>query len=155
LPDLVEVLGPPPSGTLGPEALGEPRTIAALAAFLDALGTPSRPALVLLDDCQWADEVALKLLLHFHQRRRDVEGRRPGHLLVVASFRSEEVSEGHPLRMVPDARRVVLPTLSPDEVRALAESMAGVLPNAATRVVTELAGGSPFMATAVLRGMVE
>src|SRR5205085_410437 len=51
LPQLAAVLGPATSGGLGPEAFGEVRSLRALAALLDALGAPDRPALVLLDDC--------------------------------------------------------------------------------------------------------
>ena len=49
-------------------------------------------------------------------------------------------------------------TLSPfgeGDVRRLAESMAGPLPPEALEVVERLSGGSPFLASAVLRGMVE
>jgi tetratricopeptide (TPR) repeat protein len=155
LPDLVEILGPPPGDVLGPESLGEMRTIDALVTLIESLGSPSRPAVLLLDDCQWADESALKLLLQFQQRLTGMEGRPPCNVLIVASFRTEEVAEGHPLRVMPQAARMTLPTLLPAEVRALVESMAGALPDQAVNVVEELSVGSPFMATAVLRGMVE
>ncbi len=44
---------------------------------------------------------------------------------------------------------------SPAEIRQLAESMAGPLPDEAIDVVRELSGGSPFMASAVLYGLFE
>ena len=68
LPELAEVLGAGPSGQLGPESFGEIRSLQALAALLDALGSAERPTLVLLDDCQWADEMTLKLLDHWQRR---------------------------------------------------------------------------------------
>jgi two-component system sensor kinase len=48
-----------------------------------------------------------------------------------------------------------LSPLAADDVRRLAESMAGPLPDDAAQVLIRLAGGSPFMASAVLRGLVE
>src|SRR5215510_7257751 len=53
LPELADILGAS-SEAAGPESFGQFRTLQALAALLDALGTPEHPALVLLDDCQWA-----------------------------------------------------------------------------------------------------
>jgi signal transduction histidine kinase/tetratricopeptide (TPR) repeat protein len=147
LPELTAVLEPPVSGTLGPEAFGETRTMAALGRLLDSLGTADRPAVVILDDCQWADESSLKLLRAWGRAE-------PLHVLVVASFRSEEVADGHPLRAL-EAPRVALARLGADDTRRLVESMAGALPAPAIAAVEELSGGSPFMASAVLRGMVE
>jgi signal transduction histidine kinase len=148
LPELTSVLEPPLSGTLGPEAFGETRTIAALARLLDSLGTAARPAVVILDDCQWADDSTIKLLRTW--ARGD-----PLPVLVIASFRSEDVTAGHPLRALESAARVALSPLDAGEIDRLVESMAGALPAPATAVVEELSGGSPFMASAVLRGMVE
>src|SRR5207249_1736319 len=67
LPELGKVFGSPATGSngigqLGPESFAETRSVQALAALLDALGTTGRPVLVLLDDCQWADQLTLKVL---------------------------------------------------------------------------------------------
>ena len=48
-----------------------------------------------------------------------------------------------------------LPAFQHADVRKLVESMAGPLPNDAVDVVERLAEGSPFMASAALRGLVE
>jgi signal transduction histidine kinase/tetratricopeptide (TPR) repeat protein len=149
LPELAEVLGPAPR-ELGPEAFGETRSLAALGALLDALGGRGRPAVVLLDDCQWADELTLKLLRDW--RRREAPER---YVAVVAAFRSEEVPPSHILRAIAPITRVSLPPLRPDEVRGLVESMAGRIPEEALEVVLRLSGGSPFMAEAVTRGLFE
>ncbi|MGH9282739.1 MAG: ATP-binding protein, partial [Acidimicrobiales bacterium] len=134
-----------------PEAHGETRSLLALPIFLDALGTPDRPALVLLDDCQWADGLTIRLLGAWQQHAR-TSGR---HVLVVATFRSEEVDASHPLRSLDLADSIELRPLSQSEAEDLAESMAGPLPPEVHATLTELAEGSPFMTAAVLRGMVE
>jgi len=136
-----------------PEAAGEGRTIQALAEFLRALGTPERPALLILDDCQWADDLTLKLLRRW-QQLSTAEGSRC-HVMLVVAFRMEEVDEEHLLRRIPSATHLRLQPLSEADVRRLVESMAGRLPDEAVQVITRLADGSPFMASAVMRGLVE
>lgn len=134
-----------------PAAFGENRTIDSLIRFLGALGSVDRPAIIILDDCQWADTLTHSFIRRWHTQARHVTR----HTALVCSFRSEEVNEDHPLRAIPRCPHIRLKTLRPDEIRQLAESMAGSLPTEAVEVVTRLASGSPFMASAVLRGLVE
>jgi two-component system sensor kinase len=164
LPELAEVLGAQPTVALGPETFGQARSLEALAALLDALGKADRPALVLLDDCQWADELTLKLLAKIGGGRREPGGANSDpttrhtphatHLLLVAAYRSEEMTAAQVLRGG-QALTLNLPPFGPEDVRLLAESMAGPLPEEALDVVRRFCEGSPFMAAAVLQGMVE
>jgi two-component system sensor kinase len=158
LPELAEALGAGTARLLGPESFGEIRSLQALAALLDALGSTDRPTLVLLDDCQWADEMTLKLLDHW-QRRPDREGqeesRTGGRLLVIIGFRSDEAPARSLLPTLQPLAHVILSPFTAEDVRRLAESMAGPLPEEALEVVERLSGGSPFLASAVLRGLVE
>jgi PAS domain S-box-containing protein len=152
LPRLADAFSPTESGSLGPEAYGEARSLPALTAFLDALASTGQPALILLDDCQWADDLTLKLLNHWSAHSPDSGGR---GAVLLAAFRSEEVSAGHALRRLRPAAHVVLPALGSDEMQRMLVSMAGPLPDEAVEVVERLSAGNPFMATAVLRGLVE
>jgi two-component system sensor kinase len=151
VPELAEALGQARADAAGPEPFGENRSLQALAVLLDALAALSRPVLVLLDDCQWADEMTWKLLAHW----RHPAPAGPCRLLLVAAFRPEEMAPAngpanlHPLGCIP------LPPLGAEEIRKLAESMAGPLPEEALAVVERLCSGSPFMAQAVLHGLVE
>jgi signal transduction histidine kinase/tetratricopeptide (TPR) repeat protein len=137
---------------LGPEEHGEARTVHALAALLDALGTADRRALVLLDDCQWADWLTIELLRAWQSRQRPGE---PRHLLLVVAYRSEEVAPEHLLRHLNASSRIPLSPLKREQVGRLAESMAGPLPPEALEVVVRLGAGSPFMAAELVRGLVE
>ncbi len=151
LPELAELFGVQAQSMLGPETFGEARSVQALATLLDALGATGRPVLVLLDDCQWADQLTLKALSNWQRRTAN-----PEHpILVVAAFRSEEVSASHPLRMLDSVAHLSLPSFPAANVRKLVESMAGPLPDEAVNVIERLAEGSPFMAAAALRGLVE
>ncbi len=150
-PELAQFFDSAVTNHLGPESFAEARSEQALTALLDALGATGRPALVLLDDCQWADQLTLKVLSNW-QRRPEIADRA---VLVVAAFRSEEVPPDHPLRGLQSVAHLQLPAFEPANVRKLVESMAGPLPREAVEVIERLADGSPFMAAAALRGLVE
>jgi signal transduction histidine kinase/DNA-binding response OmpR family regulator/tetratricopeptide (TPR) repeat protein len=153
LPRLALILGPADEFESAPEAAGEMRTLNALDHFLAALGTAERPALLILDDCQWADDLTYRLLRRW---RGHVDGEAgPRNVLLIAAFRSEEVDADHPLRRVPSTVHLQLSPFSPEEIRQLTESMAGPLPDVAVKAIVDLADSSPFMASAVLRGLVE
>lgn len=139
----------------GPAEFGERRTLRALGAMLGALGTDARPALVCLDDCQWADAATLKLLAYWERGKDEPGAARVRRTAVLATLRSDETPEDHPLRSLPDAHRIALQPLSSHDIRLLVESMAGPLPDEAVDLVRELCGGSPLMASAILHGMVE
>ncbi|MGE6758477.1 ATP-binding protein [Corallococcus interemptor] len=155
LPPLTEVLAPGPRAPraqgLGPESLSESRSVWSLTALLNALGTPDAPAVVVLEDCQWADTLTLRALEAWSQGRRAGDGR----LLLIVSFRSEDIHADHVLRRLAPGAHLKLSAFGAAEVALLAESMAGVLPPEAVELVTRLAEGNPFMASAVLHGLVE
>jgi len=153
LPALRGIFGPADSGSLGPEAYGEARSLPALTALVNALGTAMSPALVVLDDCQWADELTLKLVSYWSSQARGADRR--CHVVLVAAFRSEEAPEDHPLRRLEPSAHVVLPALDGHDMRRILASMAGALPEEAVELVERLSEGNPFMATAVTRGLVE
>lgn len=154
LPELSRAFRQDPPAQLGPEAAGEARSLQALTAFLHALGASHRPVLLLLDDCQWADEMTLKLLDAW-RRRRELLPAGARFAGLVLGFRSEEVASESSLRKLsPDAHWQLSP-FGAEDVRRLVESMAGRLPESVLEVVTRLSDGSPFMASAVLRGLVE
>ena len=159
LPDLAPVLTKSTdAGTTGPdrapEAFGEARSIEALACFLDALGSAARPALVILDDCQWADDLMIRLIARWQARRL---GGTHGecHSLLLVSFRSDEVAADHRLRNLQATAQIALSPFDAHEIRQLVESMAGPLPQDVLQLVLRLSDGSPFMASAVLYGLVE
>ncbi|MBI1247018.1 response regulator [bacterium] len=152
LPNLGNALQPKERMTeKSPAAFGENRTIDSLIRFLGALGSKQRPAIIILDDCQWADGLTHNLIRRWHTQSRDAKR----HSALICSFRSEEVGEDHALRAIPRCERIALKPLSTGEIRQIAESMAGTLPPEAVELVTRLAVGSPFMASAVVRGLVE
>ena len=154
LPQLAATLDCTSAEDLGPEAFAEARSVQALVYFIDALGALGRPALVVLDDCQWADASAVKLVVEWSAVQE--ERRTPGSVVsLVSAYRTEEVPAESPLRALPGALQLRLAKFSADDLRRLVESMAGPLPDDVVEAVVAMADGSPFMASAVLRGLVE
>lgn len=98
------------------------------------------PAVVLLDDVQWADGLSLEVLSRWTrlaQRR----------LLVVASRRA-----GFPEPSWRVARRLFLEPLERQSLRALAESMRGApLMEEEVDRLAEVTGGNPFLAAETMR----
>ncbi|HET6963226.1 MAG TPA: BREX system ATP-binding domain-containing protein [Acidimicrobiales bacterium] len=148
-PHLAPYLGEAQQAGPLPEEHGQQRSVAALAAVLDASGEGPEPALVILDDCQWAQTLVTRVLTHWTAQ--------PGarRVMVVAAFRADEVSSSSQLRTVPTRKRLGLGGLSDSDVRDLVTSMAGPVPEPAAEAVVRLAEGNAFMAQAVLRGMTE
>jgi signal transduction histidine kinase/tetratricopeptide (TPR) repeat protein len=135
---------------LGPERPKEGCPAQRLAKVISAMGDARTPALVLLDDCQWSDGLTLRTLA--------LLGEQPGverFVTVVAAFRKEEVPEAHPLRQMASMHHVCLAPFTGSDLRNLAESMAGPLPEEAMELVVQRSEGNPFMAVAMVRGLVE
>lgn len=133
-----------------PDAFGESRTIEALAHFLTALGKV-QPLIVVLNDCHWSDESTIKLVRRWQNLQTD-----NCSVSVVVTYRSDEVSDSHPIKQLLDtSNRIQLGPISDQGIRNLVESMAGKLPSEVVSLVIRLASGSPFMASAVVRGLVE
>lgn len=151
LPHIGETLKTRTCGDSSPAEFGEARTVQALASFLDALSSEARPLIIILDDCQWADELTYKVI----QRWQANQKHSTRFTSLIVAFRSEDVAAEHVLRRIERAVHLKLAPFRPAEIRRLVESMAGSLPDQAVDTVTRLADGSPFMASAVLRGLVE
>lgn len=120
------------------------------SGFLDALVSPLRPVIAVIEDVHWADDATRDLLLFLARRVADTNA------VIVVTYRDDEVGTGHPLRSVlghlatlPAVRRLTLPRLSEAAVAELAVELAGdrVVDPAQVYRVT---GGNPFFVTEVL-----
>lgn len=139
---------------LVPEAFGEARSIEGLARLLEILGTESHPAIIILDDCQWADEMMVRLIARWNARRQaDTGGLR--NVMLVVGVRSDQIDSDDRLYKLQPTAHLKLSAFGADEIRQLVESMAGPLPPEALDLVLRLSDGSPFMASAMLYGLIE
>ena len=106
------------------------------------------PTVLLLEDVQWADEATLDLI-RFLGRRLDGQP-----VLVIATFRDDEVTSTHPLAGVmgdlataASVRRLHLPLLTAAAVAELARDVGREVDVAALHCSTD---GNPFFVTEVL-----
>ena len=141
-PDLV-------SGKTGPDEFGQNLVENAVANLLTVVASSKFPFIIWIDDCQWLDEQTLKILgLIAESKSKD--------LLLLSSMRSENLERVQEfVAKVRPKTSIELGPLSEDEVQLLQESMTGPLPEEAAQTIVRLAAGSPFMASAVTRGMFE
>ncbi|HEX9266612.1 MAG TPA: AAA family ATPase, partial [Candidatus Limnocylindria bacterium] len=134
------------------------RLHSAFAALLGDLAR-ERPIVIVIEDLHWADEASLELFPHLARKLRDVP------LLLVGTYRSDELHRRHPLRPVLAelsrihvADDVALHRLSEDDVAAfLREAMQLDRPPAVEfrRAMFETCEGNPLFMEEVLRALVE
>lgn len=136
---------------VGPEELAEQRVLQAATILLNALGTEERPAIVVLDDVQWADELSLKLLSYWASSTSE----RKTHTMIVAAFRSEEMAAEHSLRAIRKKEHILVPAFTRDDIDDLIQSMAGDFPPEVSQLVSDLSNGNVFMACSVIHGLYE
>jgi DNA-binding CsgD family transcriptional regulator/tetratricopeptide (TPR) repeat protein len=113
---------------------------------LAALAATRQPLVLVFEDVHWADEATLDLL-RFLARRIDQR-----RVLLLATFRDDEVGDRHPLRGVlgdvataPGVRRLTLSPLSLEGVRRLAERS-----RLDAQALFHHTGGNPFFVTEIL-----
>ncbi|MBC7967886.1 MAG: response regulator [Fuerstia sp.] len=128
--------------------LSDRRIAIALATYFRAIGTPEKPVLILLDDMHWADDLTLTMLECWHLTNSSPT------LLIVGTRSSDTAAE----RLRDNLKWAIKLSLDP-LVRAdhdqLLGSMTGGIPAQILTTVWEMSAGNPFMASAVLRGLVE
>jgi transcriptional regulator with XRE-family HTH domain len=134
------------------------RLFESLDTWLQRMGT-RQPVLLVLDDLQWADLPAVRLLAHLMQARR------PAPLLAVAMYRDLEPERSelsgvlHSLARDVDCRRLTLRGLEGEDITALLEGATGrVFGERESRVARELerdTAGNPFFLLEMARHLSE
>jgi DNA-binding CsgD family transcriptional regulator/tetratricopeptide (TPR) repeat protein len=115
--------------------------------LLATLGDGHEARALLIEDIHWADESTLDLLRFLGRRVRDAA------LLLICTYRDDELGPDHPLRLVlgelassRSTRRVHLNPLSESAVRTLAAGS-----GLDVRELHRLSGGNPFFVTEALQ----
>jgi two-component system sensor kinase len=115
--------------------------------ILSKVARGQHPAVFWIDDCQWLDTPTVEVIEMLSMGSTD-------HLLIILSATESPAVQEHQLRLAFDSV-IELQPLTDVEIEQLLHSMAGELPQEATHTICNLAAGSPFMAEALLNGMVE
>ncbi len=125
-----------------PQEFARERLTAALNQLIKSLGRQDAPALVLLEDAQWADPATQALLQQGPWE----------NVVLLAAFRSEEVPADSLLRSL---ETLELEPLQTRDLAGLAQSMAGQLPAEAAQMLAAVSSGNPFVAVETVRGLVD
>jgi len=149
---------PPRPDFDGGGATSQAALFAGVRDYLAALAA-RRPVVLLLDDLHWADPASLDLLRAVARSLDDLP------LLVLATYRADEVTRRHPLaRLLPTlvrearAARLDLRPLDDAGLGALVAARYALPPPDAARLVAALgarAEGNPFYARELLRALEE
>jgi len=113
----------------------------------------SGPLLLVFEDIHWADDSTLDLIAALARRRA------PAKLMLLVSFRSDDLEARHPLRLLQQGlasgRRGEELHLGPLDREAIAEYLrrelkAGSIPAALTSLVHQNSSGNPLYMTAIV-----
>nr|WP_221380457.1 AAA family ATPase [Actinoplanes polyasparticus] len=141
-PRLAAIVGDP--GPAGDDDGVRARVFVAVSEALERIA----PAVVILDDLQWADETSVSLLKFL------VRQPRTGSLLLVAAYRPDELAPGVLTGLAEPAESITLGGLGPAETGDLVRALAG---DAAARqwapAVHTRSDGHPFFARELCRLM--
>ena len=139
LPALGVILGAPsgqpvPAPPDAAPALERERVLQGMARLIACFAAPTRPLVMLLDDLQWADVETLQVLERLLYQHDDAA------LLLIGTFRDNEVDAAHPLRAgrLAEVQQAARIELGPLDEGALREMIALTLQQDAS-VVGELA----------------
>ncbi|MGQ0483419.1 MAG: AAA family ATPase [Pseudonocardia sp.] len=150
-PELATVFGDgPPATAAGDVGAG---AITALARLIHEVCEESRPGLLLVDDCQWADELSWKLLsaIAAPPDRADAE---PVHLGVVLSMRPEALPQVRSWG-VAELDAIRLDPMPAEETRTMLGAVGGRLPEPVLDYILAHAAGNPLYALSTLRALVD
>jgi predicted ATPase/GAF domain-containing protein/signal transduction histidine kinase len=160
IPQLELVIGEQPPLPELPPGEAQVRFLSVFRRFVSVLARPEQPLVLFLDDLQWMDSGSLKLMEHLmtHPEVR--------HLLLIGSYRDNEVDSAHPLMLGIEAVRkggrpvgdiVLKPLAAPDLTRMVADTLRTPPERAAplAGLVHRKTAGNPFFAIQFLTTLAE
>ena len=123
-----------------------------IAGALGASGRPGAPLLLVLEDLHWADASSRDVLRFLVSRLRTE------HLLVVGTYRTDDLHRRHPLRPVlaelwrhPRVERLDLVPFTPEELRLFSAAVLGApAPEDVVRHVVQRSEGNAYFAEELL-----
>ncbi len=160
IPQLEHIIGEQPAVVELPPNEAHIRFLSVFTRFVSVLARPEAPLVLFLDDLQWMDAGGMKLLEHL---MTNPEVR---HLLLIGSYRDNEVDSSHPLMLAVETIRasggavcdIVLSPLSRDDLgQFVADTLRCRVAEAGELVdlVHAKTAGNPFFAIQFLTALVD
>ncbi|GEL99800.1 helix-turn-helix transcriptional regulator [Cellulomonas terrae] len=156
-PALARLLPGPSGGAAPDDQSNRLQLFDGLVEVLGAVGRPGHPLLLVLEDLHWADASSRDVLRFLVSRLRDQ------HLLVVASYRTDDLHRRHPWRPVatelsrhPRVERLDLSPFTDDELREFTTALSGTpLTESTLRRVIDRSEGNAYFAEELLEAGAE
>ncbi len=151
-PALGRLAGTGAGGASGDGVADRLQLFEGVAEALAACASPAHPLLLVLEDLHWADASSRDLLRFLVSRLTNQ------HLLVVATYRTDDLHRRHPWRSVaaelarhPRTEHLPLEPFTEDELRLFTAAVAGApLPDPLLRRVRERAEGNAYFTEELL-----
>ncbi len=158
IPEIGFIIGPQPPVLPLPPKEAQNRFALAFQSFIRVFATPEHPLVLFLDDLQWVDAASLNLLEFL------LTGPDSKHMLVVGTYRDNEVTAAHPLVMALQSLAEgsatisaikVAPLTYPDVEQLVADSLGCAREQAASlsQPVFDKTHGNPFFVGQFLRSL--
>ncbi|MEV0405935.1 AAA family ATPase [Actinoallomurus sp. NPDC050550] len=152
LPELARLLPELGPASAGGAPAGQARLFHQLAVFVQRLGT-DQPVVILVEDLHWADRSTRLLLDVLARNLRDTR------VLIIATYRTDDLYRGHPLRpflaelkRVEGVRHIDLGRFSRAETAELIAAALGERPSSAlVDRVFDRSGGNAFLVEELVR----
>jgi predicted ATPase len=159
VPQLKNILGDlPPLPDLGPKESYN-RFLATINQFIQIFSKPNHPLVIFIDDLQWATIASFNLL------RDIVERNTNSALILIFSFRSNEIDAGHPLsellssiqQVSPINKIELLPLKKEDINKIVADTLHSHQKGCEdlSDIIYERSAGNPFFADELLTNLHE
>jgi PAS domain S-box-containing protein len=158
LPEFSHLLGMKPELSTGDPLEAQVRLFHASLELLRAVAGPEQPLVLVIDDLQWAPQTALMFIDALL-----AEGGIPG-LLLVGTFRSEEIDPTHPLHArlaaweaaTPRLLRLELRNLGASDIALLLEEVLRLPPERSAdlaRGIAPVSNGNPYESMELLNAL--
>lgn len=154
IPELENIIGKQPPATELSGNSAQNRFNLLFQNFTQVFTTQAHPLVIFLDDLQWSDLASLKLL--------EILMNDAGSLLVIGSYRAQEISPAHPLLLtVQEIKKlgsivntITLNNLSQADINHLVAdtlNCAEIVAQPLTELIYQKTQGNPFFATQFLK----
>lgn len=160
IPEMELVIGQqPPLADLG-AAESQNRLAFVFQKFIKTIARPEHPIVLFIDDMQWTDTASLNLL-HTILADKEIE-----NLLVILSYRDNEVAEAHPFQLMldklkPDELAINKIALNNLSLASMVELLEDALLDKGTSIkslaelIQKKTGGNAFFVTQFLKNLYE
>ncbi|ABH00315.1 sensor kinase, two-component system (plasmid) [Rhodococcus jostii RHA1] len=157
VPELTAAFGDPPAATNSDGGFGDRAVTAAptaVARLLRSVFTHEQPGLIVVDDCQWADDLSWQVLAKLASTISMEETRSQSNVSLIFSCRTEAVAQVRAWGLS-DIEFLDLQPLSAADTEELIRSIGDRIPDEVIPYVTKYSKGNPLETLLVFRALID